>query len=378
MIKEKLKKGMPLLLASLLGASFILGGCGAQQQEETKSAVSSAVSKTESEQKTEPEAAVPETKEESEPEDEAKELAGNYYSKIRMTDEMSVVLYLKIEEDGHFVFARDTEFSSEEKGAGQLGTDAKGNAAFVYSIVNNKEVKEGEKCAAYKVTEKGGIQFTSPMWFGSTEPKITKDGGKEEYPLFEVLDEKTEKKLAEEAKKAEEAAKAEEQKKKEEEKKAEEAKKAEEKKKEEQKKKEEEQQQEETVPAAPALEEEVIEYVEEPAPQPEQNAPAASALTEGTYYGSMEKYVDAMNANVHYDVALTLSGGSYSYSVNITLSGGMDYNGTESYSGTYEVDGNYIAFYGDLYEGSIYGNSILVTGYLSSFAGDMDSVTVFL
>ena len=84
-----------------------------------------------------------------------------------------------------------------------------------------------------------------------------------------------------------------------------------------------------------------------------------------------------MGSLVHYDVALTLSGGAYTYTVNISVSGSMEYSTAEAYAGSYEVSGNYIAFYGELYEGTVYGGSITVTGYLSSFAGDMETVTVF-
>ena len=55
----------------------------------------------------------------------------------------------------------------------------------------------------------------------------------------------------------------------------------------------------------------------------------------------------------------------------------MEYSGTESFSGEYYLDGDYMSMTGDLYEGAVYGDSVTVSGYFSSFAGSTDSVTLF-
>lgn len=83
-----------------------------------------------------------------------------------------------------------------------------------------------------------------------------------------------------------------------------------------------------------------------------------------------------MQSTVHYDVTVTFSGGQYSYTVQIRLTGGMEYSGSESYDGTYTVNGNSLALTGSLSKGSVSGNSIELTGKLSSFANESDSVTV--
>ena len=110
-------------------------------------------------------------------------ISGVYCAKLQMSETMSVDLYLKILSDGSFVFARDIVFESNEKGAGQLGKTADGQGAFLYSVVNGEQVDAGAYEATYQV-EDGGIQFTSPIWFGSTEPKITAADGSVSYPRF--------------------------------------------------------------------------------------------------------------------------------------------------------------------------------------------------
>ena len=338
------------------------------------------------------------------------DLVGTYYSKIEMNEDLSVYLYLQVKDDGTFTLARDTKFDSEEKGAGSLGADSEGNDAFIYTVVNGEEV-EG-KSATFEKGEDGSIQFTSPMWFGSTEPKFTGADGSISYPKFMIYDDEAEKiiKAEEEAKakakEEEEKKKAEEEKKKKEEeekkkKEEEEKKKAEEEEKkkaeEEKKKKEEEEKKraEEEVNQETNQETEET-YYEEENPEtivvpgnggtssnqePVQEEPIyeepQSSFSEGTYYGSMSKYVDAMGSTINYDVAITFSGGSYTYNVGITVSGGMDYSGSESKSGTYSVDGDSIYMTGEITYGQAYGNAIDLSGWLSSFASGQDTVTVY-
>ena len=303
------------------------------------------------------------------------DLAGTYYSKIDMNEDLSVYLYLQVKDDGTFTFARDTKFDTEEKGVGSLGPDSEGNDAFIYTAVNGEAV-EG-KSATFEKGDDGSIQFTSPMWFGSTEPKFTGKDGSISYPIFMIYDDEAEKTI-----KAEEEAKAK-AKEEEEKKKAEEEKKKKEE--EEQKKAEEEanQETEETYSEDNSAETEVVpgnggtapaqEYVQE---EPVYEEPQTS-FSEGTYYGSMSKYVDAMGSTIKYDVAITFSGGSYTYNVGITVSGGMDYSGSESKSGTYSVDGDSIYMTGDITYGQAYGNAIDLSGLLSSFASGQDTVTVY-
>ena len=90
----------------------------------------------------------------------------------------------------------------------------------------------------------------------------------------------------------------------------------------------------------------------------------------------MEKFVDAMNSTVHYDVTITFQGGQYTGTVQVRLTGGMEHNETQSYSGTYTLSGNTLTMTGDFSKGSVSGNSIELTGKLSSFASESDSVTV--
>ena len=84
-----------------------------------------------------------------------------------------------------------------------------------------------------------------------------------------------------------------------------------------------------------------------------------------------------MSSNIQYDVTVSFGGGTYQYSVHITLSGGMDYSGDETYSGTYTVNGSTITMTGVLSSGTVYGSSIALTGRLSSFASQSDTITVF-
>ena len=91
---------------------------------------------------------------------------------------------------------------------------------------------------------------------------------------------------------------------------------------------------------------------------------------EGTYTGEYEKNVQAMGSNIHYDILLTLAEGSYEYKVDITVSGGMSYTGSENYSGTYTLNGGSLTMAGKLSGGTVGADGKLsITGVLSSFSG---------
>ena len=83
-----------------------------------------------------------------------------------------------------------------------------------------------------------------------------------------------------------------------------------------------------------------------------------------------------MNSTVHYDVTITFRDGQYTGTVQVQLTGGMEHTETQSYSGTYTLNGNTLTMTGDFNNGSVSGNSIELTGKLSSFASGNDSVTV--
>ena len=76
------------------------------------------------------------------------------------------------------------------------------------------------------------------------------------------------------------------------------------------------------------------------------SAAGSDDFQEGTYTGTAQKSIGAMGSTVSYDITLTLSDGSYSYSVDITVSGGMSYSGTETDRGTYTVEGNTLTMTG--------------------------------
>ncbi len=83
-----------------------------------------------------------------------------------------------------------------------------------------------------------------------------------------------------------------------------------------------------------------------------------------------------MNSTVHYDVAVTFRDGQYTGTVQVRLTGGMEHSETQSYRGTYTLTGNTLTMTGDFSKGSISGNSIELTGKLSSFASESDRITV--
>ncbi|MDE6124474.1 MAG: hypothetical protein K2G22_04500 [Eubacterium sp.] len=307
-------------------------------------------------------------------ETEYAEMAGVYTSKISMSETQSVDLYLKISDDGSFVFARDTEFASNEKGAGKLSKTEDGADAFFYTELNGEALEEAQKVATYELNADGAIQFTSPMWFGSTEPKIIGDDESVSYPIFEkydtALNQETETTEIAEQVNAEQT-------------------------------------------SAEAASGDATDEAKTTSTTKAANTSASAATTqqktannqttaktatttkttttkktqtattttttkaafqEGTYKGSLTKYVDAMSTNITYDVTVTFSGGKYNYSVKISA---MGQSFDENYSGTYTVNGNSMTMTGKLSSGTISGSSIKIKGVLSSFAGNSeDTITV--
>ena len=304
-------KKRPLALLLALCVSLLLTACGSKEQEEQA---------------------------------DYSTLAGIYVSHITMTETQGVDLYLNISQDGSFIFARDLTFASQEKGAGTLGKDAEKQDAFLYTVVNGKEVEAGTYTATYQLQD-GKIQFTSPMWFGSTEPKIIGENDTVTYPCFEKYDPtQAAPSAAEPAGEKEET-------------------------------KSEEQEHSQPSQASQPAQSEQPSQPSQPS-QPEQPSQPAASFQEGTYTGSTSKYVDAMGSDIRYDVTVVFQGGSYSYTVNITVSGGMSYSTQESYSGGYSVSGDTMTLTGQLSSGTISGSSVTLSGMLSSFAGQTESVTV--
>lgn len=315
-----------------------------------------------------------------------KKLEGIYICKLSMSETMSVDLFLKIDKDGAFVFGRDTGFENTEKGAGKItALDGEKNV-FLYTALNGETLKDGEKTAEYRL-DGNEIVFTSPMWFGSTEPKITDENGNITYPRFvkyapesaadTVPDENPETVTSTEIEETEPSGTAETAK------------------------------PETSAPPAvtlppvteppvteppateppateppatepPATEPSATEppATEPPATEPPATEPPAPVFSEGTYTGSMSKYVDAMSSNVRYDVTVTFSGGRYDYVVRVTLSGGMEYSTVENYSGTYTQNGDGLSMSGKMTGCKISGSTLELTGYLSSFAGAPETVNV--
>ncbi|MEE1086987.1 MAG: hypothetical protein U0L05_07485 [Schaedlerella sp.] len=114
------------------------------------------------------------------------DLENVYECNLEMGQGMSMKLYLRIDADGNFVFLRNTDFSSTEKGAGKVYERKNGEHCLVYYIVNGEEVELGEYISTFEITEDGKIAFTSSFWFGATEPKLTSEDGAEDYLEFIV------------------------------------------------------------------------------------------------------------------------------------------------------------------------------------------------
>ena len=332
------------------------------------------------------------------------DLAGTYLCDLNVLDSMSVKMYLQIDKTGNFIFSRENDFSDKAKGAGHLEKNPEGKDTFVYEVVRDAPVKDGEKIAVFQRTEDGGIQFTSLMWFGAAHPRITAEDGTETYPLFMPYDANQEQAEPTETSSPETSA--------------------------ETTQETEQIQETETKPtiaptearpapteakptpteakptpteAKPAPTEakptptEAKPTPTETQPQPTETKPAPTETTppetekptipaetteplgfrEGTYEGSVDKFVEAMDSNIHYDITLTLQGGNYTYQVDITLSGGLDHNEKQSYSGSYSVNGNSLTMTGTLKKAEADGNALTVTGVLSSFASTDAAITLY-
>ncbi len=356
---KKKKAGWRRLAAGFLCWAVVLAGCGGGGGE------------------TQPESASPAN--------EYQSLAGVYSSDLSAAG-MNVVLYLQIEEDARFVLSRSTDFSDTSKGAGYLRKDAEGNDTFVYQIVRDAEVEEGTHVSRFEVTPEGGIQFLSLMWFGSTTPRLTAADGTETYPLFLPYDGTGETEAATAASSQEASTEA-----------AESSSAAEESTAREteasretdsgdsgsgggsrQPSQTQVQTQPQTQPQTQAQTQPQTQAQTQPQTQAPTEAPTeAPAFQEGTYTGSYDKFVDAMQSDIHYDIRLRLSGGSYSYEVSISVSGNLTYSDTESYSGSYTVNGDSLSMTGVLSSGSARDGALTVTGMLSSFAGSNESVTLY-
>ena len=350
-MEARKKRIWPLLTAVIMSLALLLTGCGADNGEEQ-------------DQNSDQDNAAEEN--------EYKDLAGIYYSNLSAEGGMNVDLYLQIDEEGNFVLSRSTDFSSRGKGAGYLAKDDEGSDTFVYQIVRDDEVKEGDNVSKFEITEDGGIQFLSVMWFGSTTPRLTAEDGSETYPLFMPYDENAQKEDGEDDTSggAEEPGDSG------------------------------EEPNETTTGSGGAsgtqtgttggssggsgtsgggttVPEPVPEPAPEPAPEPEPEPEPEPAFQEGTYTGTYDKYVDAMGSNIHYNITLSLSGGSYSYYVSLTVSGGMSHTATENYSGSYTVSGDYLSMTGTLSSATAQNGTLTVTGVLSSFAGSSETVTLY-
>ena len=344
MKKKHWRIGFTCILALFLCMSVFMAAC---QKNEEKG--------------TEPDTTAAESTEAVEKTDEYASLAGVYTAKIYMTETQSIDLYLMISEDGTFVFARDTDFSSDEKGAGTLGKTEKSEDAFFYTVINGQKVGKDERIAVYEADKDGNIQFLSPMWFGSTEPKILDDKDTVTYPKFEKYDaSKTQPAQTTDTEPSVETAESV------------------------STDSPETSRVPETTSAPPVVTqppETTSAAPETTSAPPETTQPPKTdpvpSLKEGTYTGTLNKFVDAMNSNVKYDVTITFRGGNYDFTVKVTLTGGMDYATEEHYNGTYTVNGDKLSMSGKLSSGTVKGTSVTLTGYFSSFAGSQDTLTVF-
>ena len=335
------KKILAMLLTAIMVVSVMITGCGGEEK------------KTETTAKTEEKNAYA-------------ELEGVYKANVSAEGGMSVDLFLKIDDKGQFVFSRDTNFENKEKGAGYIEKNEEGKDTFVYTELAEAEVKEGEKVSEFEITDKGEIQFVTEMWFGSTHPRFPVEGKPDTYtyPLFKLYDEKAAKAESKDESKAE-------------------TKETESKAETKETKADDKTQKETNAPAnnntptpAPAPNPEPV-PTPEPTPEPEPEVPQSN-FREGTYYGAKDRYVDAMNSNAHYDITLSLSGGSYTYTVTVTITGGMEHTTTETYYGSYTVSGDHLDMTGTLYGADADGGGgLTISGQLSSFASGSDSATLY-
>ena len=106
---------------------------------------------------------------------------------------------------------------------------------------------------------------------------------------------------------------------------------------------------------------------------------AADTFKGGTYKGTVDKHVDAMQSDIHYDIVLEMANGEYKYKVDISVTGKMNYNTTQNLQGTYTVDGNNITMTGDLKSAVVDpAGNLALSGKLSSFSDGSDTVNLTL
>lgn len=176
-----MKQGSPRMISMLLVMTMfftsVLGLTGCKKEEtvrETSVKMQESESETEAEKNTDT---------------LVKNLNNIYESEIEMGESMTMKLYLKIDKKGNFIFSRSTDFSSNEKGAGNVYKTEDGIYYMEYSIVNGETVKKNAYQSTFELGKAGEIIFTSPMWFGTTSPSWEKDG-KTVYPTFVISKEK--------------------------------------------------------------------------------------------------------------------------------------------------------------------------------------------
>ena len=160
--KSKAKLGLVFLLTMLCAMSVVLSACGKKNNQSSSQQESTATENV-----------------------AGKELENIYECNLKMGDDLYMMLYMKIDGDGNFVFSRNTDFSNNEKGAGVVIKNADGEYSFEYSVVNGESVESGKNVATAKLGNDKQIIFTSPMWFGATSPKLETDGVTT-YPEFVI------------------------------------------------------------------------------------------------------------------------------------------------------------------------------------------------
>ncbi len=237
----------------------------------------------------------------------------------------------RTDEDENFIsyeaVLTEEAIETEEKATEDVAEDAledvlfvnPGEYCLVYYVVDGETVTEGAYVSTFEVKEKGSILFTSPFWFGATEPKfLTEDEETVTYPEFIVSAEKITAEINKE------------------------------------------------VISASASQKEETE---------EKNPEGSGTLKTGTYGGNY--ITTAMGSSLTYAVSMNFfENGTYSYTVKFNMMGSAY---TESESGTYTVNGSTITFVsseGTTMNGTVSGNSISITRYVSTYAFSPATITL--
>ena len=237
----------------------------------------------------------------------------------------------RADEDENFVpyeaVLTEEAVETEEKAAEDIAEDAledallvnPGEYCLVYYVVDGETVTEGAYVSTFEVTEKGSILFTSPFWFGATEPKfLAEDEETVTYPEFIVSAEKI----------------------------------------------------------TADINKEVISASASKKEETEEKKPEGSGtLKTGTYGGNYT--TTAMGSSLTYAVSMNFfENGTYSYTVKFNMMGSAY---TESESGTYTVNGSTITLVsseGTTMNGTVNGNSISITRYVSTYAFSPATITL--